>query len=108
MRLAAVGFQRSAGGLKPAFNDICWAGDLCKLLQCATSRHISHDCCRDAQHDKHTGAIIPGRLYGYGIAFPEEVTDPEYGHKESNVGLWKFMRYAREVLPAQQLCAAPA
>ncbi|KAK9820665.1 hypothetical protein WJX74_002371 [Apatococcus lobatus] len=63
---------------------------------------------RDVQHDKHTGAIIPGRLYGYGIAFPEEIVDPAYGHKESNVGLWKFMRYAREVLPAQQLCGAPA
>lgn len=58
----------------------------------------------DVSHDPSSGAIIPGKLYGYGIAFPEEITDPEYGHKESNVGLWKFMRYVRDVLPAQNLC----
>ncbi|KAK9820690.1 hypothetical protein WJX74_007121 [Apatococcus lobatus] len=32
---------------------------------------------RDIEHDKHTGVIIPGKLYGYGIAFPEEVIDPD-------------------------------
>ena len=56
-------------------------------------------------HDVHSGAIIPGSLYGYGIAFPEEVTDPEYGHQERNVGMWKFMKYVRRVLPAQSLCS---
>ena len=58
----------------------------------------------DVSHDPSSGAIISGKLYGYGIGFPEEITDPEYGHKESNVGLWKFMRYVRDVLPAQNLC----
>ena len=60
----------------------------------------------DIKHDRYSGNILPHRLWGFGIAFPEEVTDPEYGHKENNIGLWKFMRYAREALPAQQLCAA--
>lgn len=50
------------------------------------------------QHDKHTGSILPDKLFGFGIAFPEEVTDAEFGHKEANVGLWKFMRFARRVL----------
>lgn len=53
------------------------------------------------QHDKQTGTIIPDKLFGFGIAFPEEVTDPEYGHKELNVGLWKFMRFARRVIQSQ-------
>ncbi len=62
---------------------------------------------KDIHHDRHSGAIIPGKLYGFGIAFPEEVIDPEFGHKENNIGLWKFMRYTREALPAQKLCAMP-
>ena len=59
---------------------------------------------RDIEHDKHSGVIIPGKLYGYGIAFPEEVIDPELGHTESSIGLWTFMQYVRRVLPAQHLC----
>ena len=34
---------------------------------------------------------------GFGIAFPEMVTDPA-GHDEFAVGMWKFMRYVREKL----------
>ena len=56
---------------------------------------------QDIQHDKHTGTIIPDKLFGFGIAFPEEVTDAEFGHKEASVGLWKFMRFARRVLQSQ-------
>jgi len=33
-----------------------------------------------------------------GIAFPESVTDPE-GNKEMAVGLWKFMRYLKRIVP---------
>ncbi len=58
----------------------------------------------EIQHDRLTGAIIPGKLYGFGIAFPEEVVDPEYGHKENSIGMVTFMEYARRVLPAQGLC----
>lgn len=57
----------------------------------------------DIAHNPHTGAIIPGKLYGFGIAFPEEITDPEHGHKEPNVGLMKFMSFVQEVLLPQQL-----
>ena len=60
---------------------------------------------KDVTYDAHSGAIIPGSLYGYGIAFPEEIKDPEYGHKEPNVGLLKFMKYIRRALPAQSLCS---
>ena len=40
---------------------------------------------------------IPG-LFGAGIAFPEKVVDP-LGNEEHAVGLWKFMRYLKEVVP---------
>ena len=56
---------------------------------------------QDIKHDKHTGTIIADKLFGFGTAFPEEVIDAEFGHKEPNVGLWKFMRFARRVLQSQ-------
>ena len=58
----------------------------------------------DIKHDPRSGVIIPGKLFGFGIAFPEEITDPEFGHQEANVGLMKFMKFVRRTLPAQQLC----
>ncbi|RMD44501.1 hypothetical protein DV735_g741, partial [Chaetothyriales sp. CBS 134920] len=55
-------------------------------------------------HDPHSGAFndrdgrpVPG-LYGAGIAWPESVTDPA-GNVESAVGLFKFMRFLRRVVP---------
>lgn len=44
------------------------------------------------------GNIVKG-LYGAGIAFPERVKDPA-GNVEYAVGMWKFMRYLRRVVPA--------
>lgn len=38
-------------------------------------------------------------LYGAGIAWPERVVDPE-GNVEYAVGLFKFMRYLKRVVPA--------
>lgn len=55
----------------------------------------------DIKHDRNTGTIFPGKLYGFGIAFPEEIIDAEFGHKEPNVGLFKFMRFTRRVLMSQ-------
>jgi len=49
------------------------------------------------QYDPHTGIIAPG-LFGVGIAFPQVVIDP-FGNKEFNVGLNKFMRDIKKVLP---------
>ena len=43
------------------------------------------------------GRSIPG-LYGAGIAFPEKVTDPA-GNTEYAVGIWKFMKFVRSVIP---------
>lgn len=43
------------------------------------------------------GIIAPG-LFGFGIAFPERIQDP-LGHQEFNVGLWKFMKYIKRILP---------
>ena len=34
---------------------------------------------------------------GFGIAFPESVTDRQ-GNVETNVGMWKFIRYIRELI----------
>jgi hypothetical protein len=48
--------------------------------------------------DKKSGTNISG-LYGAGIAFPERVVDPE-GNVESSVGLWKFMKYLKRVVPS--------
>lgn len=42
-----------------------------------------------------SGTELPG-LFGLGIAFPQGEHDRE-GRFERRVGLWKFMRYAREV-----------
>jgi hypothetical protein len=46
--------------------------------------------------DEH-GTTIDG-LYGAGIAWPERVVDPE-GNVEYAVGLAKFMRYLKRVVP---------
>jgi len=45
----------------------------------------------------HMGQIIPS-LYGMGIAFPERVIDID-GSSEEAVGLWKFMRHAKRIIP---------
>ncbi|KAI9219241.1 hypothetical protein BC828DRAFT_386634 [Blastocladiella britannica] len=58
-------------------------------------------------HDPATGELtvkangttkVPG-LYGYGIAFPERITDRQ-GNVEWSVGMWKFMRYISEQVRA--------
>ncbi|GAX82643.1 hypothetical protein CEUSTIGMA_g10069.t1 [Chlamydomonas eustigma] len=49
-------------------------------------------------HDVKTGIIKDTNgLRGFGIAFPEQVTDPT-GRTEYAVGMWKFMRYIRQAL----------
>ncbi|KAI1179710.1 hypothetical protein F4777DRAFT_599738 [Nemania sp. FL0916] len=40
---------------------------------------------------------VPG-LFGAGIAFPEQVTDP-HGNVEYAVGFWKFMKFVKRVMP---------
>lgn len=44
---------------------------------------------------KVDGPQVPG-LYGAGIAWPEQVTDPR-GNVEYAVGFWKFMRFIKRV-----------
>ncbi|PYH83741.1 hypothetical protein BO82DRAFT_330937 [Aspergillus uvarum CBS 121591] len=46
-------------------------------------------------HDGLDGAVVKG-LYGVGIAFPEEVEDPE-GHVEAAVGVAKFIAFTQRV-----------
>ncbi|WP_150466716.1 FAD-dependent oxidoreductase [Francisella sp. SYW-9] len=48
-------------------------------------------------YDPTTGIIAPG-LFGVGIGFPQKVTDPN-GNVELNVGLFKFMRDIKRMLP---------
>lgn len=50
-----------------------------------------------AKHNPHVGIIGPG-LFGLGIAYPEEKSDP-FGSVESQVGLWKFMVYLNKIMP---------
>ncbi|MFT4058617.1 MAG: FAD-dependent oxidoreductase [Legionella sp.] len=51
----------------------------------------------DTHHNPHVGIIGPG-LFGLGIAYPEQKTDP-FGNVEDQVGLWKFMAYLNKVMP---------
>lgn len=51
----------------------------------------------ELQHNVHNGIIAPG-LFGFGIAFPEQTTDP-FGNREESVGLQKFMMHIDSVLP---------
>lgn len=47
------------------------------------------------EYDEESGALLcVPQAYGFGIAFPQRVTDRE-GNVESAVGLWKFMAYAQ-------------
>ncbi|EXJ80876.1 hypothetical protein A1O3_07163 [Capronia epimyces CBS 606.96] len=56
------------------------------------------------EYDGSTGSFQDGRdqcipgLHGAGIAFPEKVVDPA-GNVEYAVGMWKFMKYLRRVVP---------
>ncbi|MCH9643398.1 MAG: FAD/NAD(P)-binding protein [Gammaproteobacteria bacterium] len=48
-------------------------------------------------YDINTGIIAPG-LFGVGIAFPQQTVSP-FGGAELNVGLYKFMKDIRKVMP---------
>lgn len=61
------------------------------------SRSIPVSGVSFAHYDASNGIIAPG-LFGIGIGFPVVVTDP-LGRQESNVGLWKFLKNARRLLP---------
>ena len=52
---------------------------------------------RTAEFLDNEGRKVPG-LYGAGIAWPEQVVDPE-GNVEHAVGLLKFMTYLKKVVP---------
>eukprot|EP00835_Amoeboradix_gromovi_P001467 NODE_67_length_23829_cov_0.557059.p6 type:complete len:371 gc:universal NODE_67_length_23829_cov_0.557059:18756-19868(+) len=53
------------------------------------------------KHDNSNGQIYSNdvkidNLYGFGVAFPEQVTD-RVGNVEMSVGMWKFMNYMNKV-----------
>ena len=47
------------------------------------------------------GCLMEG-MFGFGIAFPEKVVDPE-SNVEFSVGMWKFVRYIRDCLDLEKL-----
>ncbi len=49
------------------------------------------------EYNDTNGIIAPG-LFGFGIAYPNKVTDP-LGNIEHAVGLWKFMQHINRCLP---------
>ena len=53
--------------------------------------------CYDS-YDAHTGIIGP-RLFGIGIAFPEQYTDLA-GSQQLGIGLIDFMQYAQYIVPS--------
>ena len=59
--------------------------------------NISYDPVTGHFLEERSNQQIKG-LYGAGIAFPEKVVDPE-GNTEMAVGMWKFMRYLKRVVP---------
>lgn len=63
-------------------------------------RHIPVTGVSLSHYDTSNGIIAPG-LFGLGIGFPVVVTDP-FGRKETNVGLWKFLKNMRRTLPLWQ------
>lgn len=60
-------------------------------------RHIPVSHVSLVQYDTSNGIIAPG-LFGIGIGFPIAVTDP-FGRVEWNVGVWKFLKNMRRLLP---------
>lgn len=52
---------------------------------------------KTAKYDPTKGQLAKG-LFGMGIAFPERVTDP-VGNVEYAVGLFKFMKGAKRMVP---------
>ncbi|KAL3421440.1 hypothetical protein PVAG01_07885 [Phlyctema vagabunda] len=58
---------------------------------------VSFDHASAGFEDVKTHARVPG-LYGAGIAWPERVVDPE-GNTEYAVGLFKFMKFLKRVVP---------
>lgn len=49
-------------------------------------------------HYNPTNGLIAPRLFGIGIAFPEQVTN-QYGEKDKRIGLDSFMDYAQRMVP---------
>lgn len=64
------------------------------------SRHIPVTGVSLSAYDTSNGIIAPG-LFGMGIGFPMDVTDP-FGRREANVGVWKFLKNMRRALPLWQ------
>ena len=58
---------------------------------------VIHPFNRVLPYNNTNGIIAPG-LFGIGIAYPNQVTDP-LGNIEYNVGLWKFMLHLDRCLP---------
>lgn len=57
-------------------------------------------------HDTSTGCIKGAEgVLGFGISYPQRVVDP-HGNQEMSVGMWKFMKYVRQVLAPPQVAAA--
>jgi hypothetical protein len=69
-----------------------------------TLQGLRHNSATGGFNDEE-GLAING-LYGTGIAWPERVVDPE-GNVEYAVGLAKFMRYLKRVVPAWTGTSAP-
>lgn len=85
-----------------------WKGECTKLVQAVGFRRnalprivVEGKEVMNVEYDPLNGKIADG-LFGYGIAFPERTTDP-HGNREFAVGLWKFMRYARETVAKHAL-----
>ncbi|CAJ2512049.1 Uu.00g076740.m01.CDS01 [Anthostomella pinea] len=60
--------------------------------------HVTGRFFKSSDSRSKTDREYVPRLFGAGIAFPERVTDP-HGNVEYAVGFWKFMRFAKKVVP---------
>ena len=91
-------YEKHLSGCDRYVQAIGYTRDPLPGLKDATGSDITYNYQPDTGSFKNVdGKQIPG-LFGAGIAWPERVTDPE-GSVEWAVGFWKFMRYAKRVVP---------
>ncbi|KNE58976.1 hypothetical protein AMAG_03331 [Allomyces macrogynus ATCC 38327] len=64
-------------------------------IQPVNAGKVSYDSASGALKLEGHGTVAGA--HGFGIAFPERITD-KWGNVEWSVGMWKFMRYIREVI----------
>ena len=70
-----------------------------KNVVCVGIQNNTNAQLKVEDYNVKTGCIFEGGIFGFGIAFPEQVTD-KAGNIEFAVGLWKFMNHIKRQAPS--------